>query len=114
MQCDRDMLLHDDVVGDGEAKASALSGGFCREKGIEHLVLFTMMSWVMERPRPVPSPAGFVVKKGLNILSLTSGGMPVPLSRIVISTRSPRFFVEAVRVGSWPSLLSCSLGLVAA
>jgi hypothetical protein len=58
------MLLHDDVVGDGEAKASALSGGFCREKGIEHLVLFTMMSWVMERPRPVPSPAGFVVKKG--------------------------------------------------
>src|SRR5215469_12745605 len=50
----------------------------------------------MDRPRPVPSPAGFVVKNGLNILSLTSGGMPVPLSRILISTRSPRFLVEAV------------------
>jgi hypothetical protein len=36
--------------------------------------------------RPVPSPAGFVVKNGLNISSLTSGGMPVPLSRIMIST----------------------------
>ena len=39
----------------------------------------------MDRPRPVPSPAGFVVKKGLNIFSLTSSGMPVPLSRILIS-----------------------------
>src|SRR5262245_63120319 len=38
----------------------------------------------MDRPRPVPSPAGFVVKKGLNIFSLTSGGMPMPLSRILI------------------------------
>jgi len=27
----------------------------------------------------------------LNIFSLTSGGMPVPLSRIRISTLSPRF-----------------------
>jgi hypothetical protein len=34
---------------------------------------------------------GLVVKKGLNILSFTSAGMPVPLSRILISTRSPRF-----------------------
>src|SRR5262245_45134662 len=33
------MLLHDDVVSDGEAKASALSGGFGREEGIEHLIL---------------------------------------------------------------------------
>ena len=49
----------------------------------------------MDRPRPVPSPAGLVVKKGLNIFSLTSGEMPVPLSRILISTRSPRFFVAA-------------------
>ena len=36
----------------------------------------------MNRPRPVPSPAGLVVKKGLNIFSLTSGETPVPLSRI--------------------------------
>src|SRR6516162_9412555 len=31
------MLLHDDVVSDGQAKASALSSGFCREERIEHL-----------------------------------------------------------------------------
>ena len=35
--------------------------------------------------KPVPSPAGLVVKNGLNIFSFTSGGMPVPLSRILIS-----------------------------
>ena len=29
--------------------------------------MLTTMSWLNERPRPVPSPAGFVVKKGLNI-----------------------------------------------
>src|SRR5450631_1828101 len=46
----------------------------------------------MDRPSPVPSPTGFVVKNGLNIFSLTSSGMPVPLSRILISTLSPRFF----------------------
>src|SRR5262245_41882863 len=60
----------------------------------------TMMSWLMDRPSPVPSPAGFVVKNGLNIFSFTSGGMPVPLSRTRISTRSPRPRVEATRVGS--------------
>src|SRR5262249_23343164 len=60
----------------------------------------TTMSWLIDSPSPVPSPAGFVVKNGLKIFSLTSGGMPVPLSRIVISTRSPRFFVAAARVGS--------------
>ena len=31
------MLLHDDVVSDGQAKASALASGLCREEGIEHL-----------------------------------------------------------------------------
>ena len=34
------MLLHDDVVSDGQAKASALSSGLCREEGIEHLFLY--------------------------------------------------------------------------
>src|SRR5262249_9472714 len=55
----------------------------------------TMMSWLIERPSPVPSPAGLVVKKGSNICSLPSGGMPLPLSRILVSTLSPRSFVEA-------------------
>jgi len=50
---------------------------------------------------PWPPPfAPLVVKNGLNILSFTSGGMPARLSRILISTRSPRFLVMAVRVGS--------------
>jgi hypothetical protein len=33
------MLLDDDVVTNGQAEASALSGGFSREEGIEHLFL---------------------------------------------------------------------------
>src|SRR5258708_11209147 len=65
---------------------------------------FTMMSWLIERPRPVPSPAGFVVKKGLNIFSFTSVGMPLPLSRMRISTACPRSLVVARRVGSNPEL----------
>src|SRR5262249_1875147 len=74
---------------------------------------FTMMSWLMDRPSPVPSPAGLVVKNGLKILSLTSAGMPMPLSRMLISTRSPRLRVTAVSLGSKPSPTS-SLRLVAA
>src|SRR5262249_862101 len=50
----------------------------------------TIMSWLIDSPSPVPSPAGFVVKKGLNIFSLTCSGMPVPLSRMRISTWWPR------------------------
>src|SRR3954447_24057845 len=74
---------------------------------------FTMMSWLIDRPSPVPSPGGLVVKKGLNIFALTFCGMPLPLSRIQISTLSPRFFVVAVSVGSKPSPAS-SLRLVVA
>src|SRR4029077_18890501 len=36
----------------------------------------TMMSWVIDKPSPAPSPAGLVVKNGLNIFSFTSRGMP--------------------------------------
>jgi hypothetical protein len=35
-----------------------------------------------------------VVKKGLNIFSFTLRGIPVPLSRTLISTRSPRLRVS--------------------
>jgi hypothetical protein len=34
------MLLHDDVVSDGQAKASTLASWFCRKEGIEHLFLY--------------------------------------------------------------------------
>src|SRR5260221_221882 len=74
---------------------------------------FTTMSWLIDRPSPVPSPAGLVVKNGLNIFSFTSKGMPVPLSRIRISTRLPRLFVAALSTGSKPSS-PVSLRLVAA
>src|SRR4030081_818839 len=74
---------------------------------------FTTMSWLIDRPSPVPSPAGLVVKKGLNIFSFTANGIPVPLSRIRISTLLPRFFVVALSVGSKPSS-PASLRLVAA
>src|SRR5262249_61758544 len=60
----------------------------------------TTMSWLSERPSPVPSPAGLVVKNGLKIRSLISGGIPVPLSRMRISTLSPRSLVVAVSFGS--------------
>ena len=40
----------------------------------------------MESPSPVPFPASFVVKKGLNILDKCCGAMPLPLSFIDIST----------------------------
>src|SRR4029077_5652570 len=75
---------------------------------------FTMMSCVIESPRPVPSPAGLVVKNGLNIFSFPSSGMPLPLSRMRISTVVPRFFVVARRVGSKPGSLLSNLRLVAA
>src|SRR5262249_34738985 len=64
---------------------------------------FTTMSWLIDSPSPVPSPAGLVVKKGLNIFSFTSLGMPVPLSRMRISTLLPRLLVAALKVGSKPS-----------
>ena len=60
----------------------------------------TTMSWLRDRPRPVPSPAGLVVKNGLNIFASASSGMPVPLSRMAISTRSSWPRVEAISVGS--------------
>src|SRR5262245_26717554 len=34
------MLLDDDVVSDGQAKAGTLTRRFCREEGIEHLLLY--------------------------------------------------------------------------
>ena len=40
----------------------------------------------VERPRPVPLPTSLVVKNGSKILSITSGGMPVPVSDTSIST----------------------------
>src|SRR5208282_1940504 len=93
-----------DLIRDAPARCSTILNSVnepgCVSTSIDPPCCLTMMSWLSERPRPVPSPAGFVVKNGLNIFSLTSGGMPVPLSRILISTLSPRFLVAAASVGS--------------
>src|SRR5688572_13011773 len=43
----------------------------------------------MSRPRPVPSPAGLVVKKASKMRSRTSSGMPQPVSATDTSTSSP-------------------------
>src|ERR1700730_11870706 len=75
---------------------------------------FTMMSWLIDNPSPVPSPAGLVVKKGLNIFSFTSGGMPVPLSRMRISTWASLPRVVAVTNGSKSPPPSSALRLVTA
>jgi hypothetical protein len=57
------------------------------------------MSQLIERPRPVPSPVGLVVKKGWNSLSRNSGAIPMPLSRMRISAASPKSRVATFRVG---------------
>src|SRR6516164_7431795 len=73
----------------------------------------TTISWLIDKPSPVPSPAGLVVKNGLKIFSLISDGIPAPLSRIRISTMSPRLFDAALSLGSKP-LPTSAARLVAA
>src|SRR5262249_51243248 len=60
------------------------------------------MSQLIERPRPVPSPVGLVVKNGWKSLSRNSGGIPVPLSLTRISTAPPRLRVVTFSTGRKP------------
>ena len=48
-----------------------------------------MISRVRDKPRPVPSPIGLVVKPAAKIRFRTSGGIPEPVSAMEISTESP-------------------------
>lgn len=50
------------------------------------LCSFVMISYAKLKPNPVLSPVGFVVKKGLKILSMMFFEMPLPLSFTLIST----------------------------
>src|SRR6478752_359141 len=84
---------------------SVNSPGFV-STSIDPACCLTIMSWLNERPRPVPSPGGLVVKKGLNIFSFTSGGIPMPLSRILIST-----LAEVFRRGSEGALITIAIDL---
>src|SRR5450759_5044557 len=70
----------------GRTILNSVNSPGCVSTSIDPPCCLTMMSWLMDRPRPVPSPVGLVVKIGLNIFSFTSDGMPVPLSQILIST----------------------------
>ena len=44
------------------------------------------MPYTVERPSPVPLPTSLVEKNGSKILSMMSGGMPVPVSATSTST----------------------------
>src|SRR5579884_125193 len=53
-----------------------------------------MMLRHTERPSPVPSPTGFVVKNGSKIFSIFSGEIPQPVSATVTWTNSPSGFMS--------------------
>src|SRR5207237_5972061 len=57
------------------------------------------ISQLIDRPSPVPSPVGLVVKKGWNSFSRASGPMPVPLSRTLTSISVPGSRVITLRLG---------------
>ena len=72
-----------------------------------------MMSWDRLRPSPVPRLASLVVKKGLNIFSITSGVIPVPLSRIVTRTASSVRRVFSRRTGWYAPFSRLALSAIA-
>ena len=49
--------------------------------------MFVTMRCEIASPRPVPTPTGLVLKNGVNSRGRTSGGIPVPVSRIDTTTR---------------------------
>jgi hypothetical protein len=57
------------------------------------------ISQLIDKPSPVPSPVGLVVKNGWNSLSRNSGAIPMPLSRTRISTASPKSRVATFSFG---------------
>ena len=65
----------------GKTILISVNSPVCVSTSIEPACCFTMTSWLIESPRPVPSPVGLVVKNGLNIFSFTSGVIPVPQRR---------------------------------
>ena len=60
----------------------------------------TMMSCVIERPSPVPSPVGLVVKNGIEHLFPHLGRNTGAIVANADFDRLPRFFVVASSVGS--------------
>ena len=57
------------------------------------------MPYTVARPRPVPSPLGLVVKNGSNARSMTSWGIPVPVSLTFRLTYRPG--ASPTRLAAW-------------
>src|SRR5208282_1125357 len=111
---DQNQRAHDPAPERGRTMVNCVKAPASVETSSIPPCCLTTMSWLIERPRPVPSPAGLVVKNGLNIFAFTSAGMPVPLSRMAISTLFPRSRVEAMIVGSQAPFGSLCLRFVVA
>ena len=77
-----------DRQDDGEARAAAFRWPQRFSAVIRPPICCTMPS-VTERPSPVPSPTGFVVKNGSKMRSITAGGMPGPESSTTIVSSLP-------------------------
>jgi hypothetical protein len=75
------MLLDDDIVTNGEAKASALSGGFGCEKGIEHFSFYL-----------VGNASAVVAYADLNMVAeifgrCCQGGLEITVGRLSLALR---------------------------
>src|SRR4029077_2347355 len=64
------------------------------------------MPRLTDRPRPVPSPSPFVVKKGSQILGRIAAGMPDPVSRT--SIRQIPSTTDVQIVSTPPSFIACT------
>ena len=75
------MLLDDDIVTNGKAKASALSGGFGCEKGIEHFSFYL-----------IGNASAVVAYPDLNVIAEISGrccqgGLEAIVGRLSLTLR---------------------------
>ncbi len=68
------------------SKVEPCPGALCTEMAPPALVT---VACTMARPRPVPSPADLVVKKGSKIRSWAWASMPQPVSRTVSTANRP-------------------------
>ena len=67
------------------------------------------MPWLMERPRPVPSPSGLVVKNGSNTCAASASDMPGPSSTTSTATQSSQRRARTTTVPGRPVLaIACA------
>ena len=78
-----------DAAARGKVSLISVNSSGCVSTSTEPPCCFTMMSWLIERPNPVPSPGGLVVKNDPKVLG--RGREP----RLVIATVEVRFTLRA-------------------